>query len=41
MMKWLDNITDLMEINLNKLQGIVEDREDWCAAIYAVEKSQM
>ena len=39
MMKWLDNITDLMEINLNKLQEIV-DREDWCAAIYGVAKSQ-
>ena len=39
-MKWLDNITDSMEINLNKLQEIAEDREDWRAAIHGVAKSQ-
>ena len=39
-MKWLDNITDSMEINLNKLQEIAEDRKDWRAAIHGVAKSQ-
>jgi len=39
-MRWLDSITDSMDISLRKLQGIVKAREVWCAAVYAVIKSQ-
>ena len=39
-MKWLDGITDSMDMNLSKLQEIVEDREAWRAAIHGIEKSQ-
>ena len=39
-MKWLDNITDLMDMNLSKLLEIVEDRGAWWAAVYGVAKSQ-
>ena len=35
----LDSITDLMDMNLNKLQEILKDREAWCAAVYRVSKS--
>ena len=35
-LKWLDSITDSRDMNLGKLQEIVEDREDWCAAIHGV-----
>ena len=38
-MRRLDNITDLMDMNLSKLWGIVKDREAWCAAIHGVTKS--
>ena len=38
-MRWLDSITDSMDINLNKLQDIVKDRGDWHAAVHGVTKS--
>ena len=39
-MMWLDSITDLMDMNLGKLQEIVKDREAWRAAVHEVAKSQ-
>ena len=39
-MRWLDSITDSMNVNLRKLRNIVKDREAWSAAFHGVAKSR-
>ena len=39
-MRWLNGIIDSMDTSLSKLREIVKDREDWCAAVYEITRSQ-
>ena len=40
-MRWLDGITNSIDMSLSKLQKIVKNRETWCAAVHGITKTQM
>ena len=40
-MRWLDGITDAMDMNLGRLQDMVRDREAWCVTVHGVTKNQI